>query len=138
MGPAESRILAGLRILAVDDDQDTRKLLEVVLGKYGAEVKSVGSAAEALREVTAESSPRPDVLICDIAMPDESGYDLIHKVRMLKPERGGSIPAIALTGYTSAVDRMRALAAGFQNHVSKPIEPQELSTVIASVANRLA
>ncbi len=120
-------------VLVVDDDDDTRVLLDTVLGRYGAEVTAASSAGEAL-EAMRESSF--DVLISDIEMPDEDGYTLIRKVRARPASRGGQIPAAALTAYARSEDRMRALVAGFQIHVPKPVEPAELVTVVASLAGR--
>lgn len=126
--------LDGLLILVVDDEEDTRQLLKQALTFYGATVITTGSAPDALREI---ESKHPDVLVSDIGMPEEDGYSLIRKIRTLSDERQRQIPAIALTAFTRAQDRMRALSSGFQNHVSKPVEPDELVTVIASVLGRL-
>ena len=122
--------LDGLLILVVDDEEDTRQLLVQALTQYGATVVTADSAETALRAV---NNQKPDVLVSDIGMPDEDGYSLIRKVRALDID----IPAIALTAFTRAQDRMKALSAGFQNHVSKPVEPEELATVIASLTGRL-
>ncbi|MGI8556142.1 MAG: response regulator, partial [Pyrinomonadaceae bacterium] len=119
-----------LLILVVDDEEDTRQLLVPSLTNYGATVTTANSAAAALQVI---SNQKPDVLVSDVGMPDEDGYSLIRKVRALEID----IPAVALTAFTRAQDRMRALAAGFQNHVSKPVEPDELATVIASLTGRL-
>ena len=126
--------LDGLLILVVDDEQDTRQLLVQSLTHYGATVVTAKSAAEGLQQLTEKS---PDVLVSDIGMPDEDGYSLIKKVRALKDENQRNITAIALTAFTRAQDRMRALSAGFQNHVGKPVEPDELATVIASLKGKL-
>jgi CheY-like chemotaxis protein len=126
--------LDGIRVLAVDDDPDTRELLSTILMKAGADVRMAASAAEAVEIL---QDWLPDVLISDIEMPGEDGYQLIHQIRALEPERGGRIPAAALIAYTRVEDRMRVLSAGFQLHVPKPIEPAELATVIASLAGRL-
>ena len=125
--------LAGLRVLVVDDEADTRVLLRAMLERCGSEVMTAASAAEAL-ELFKES--RPDVLVSDIGMPGEDGYALIGSVRKLEEGRGGRVPAVALTAYARAEDRVRALRAGFQVHVPKPIEPVELVTVVASLAGR--
>jgi PAS domain S-box-containing protein len=125
--------LDGLRVLLVEDDADSREMLTVVLTQCRAEVRAVSNAADALSQL---ESWRPDVLISDIEMPGEDGYTLIRKVRALPPERGGKIPAAALTAYARAEDRMRALLAGFQLHVPKPVEPAELAAVVASLAGR--
>jgi PAS domain S-box-containing protein len=126
--------LDGLLILAVDDEEDTRQLLVQSLTFYGATVITAKSAAEGL---TALIDQTPDVLVSDIGMPDEDGYSLIRKVRALSDEQQKNVKAIALTAFTRAQDRMRALAAGYQNHVAKPVEPDELATVIASLTGRL-
>jgi len=126
--------LAGVRVLAVDDDPGARELLARILEGYGAEVRLVASGAAAL---TALFESKPDVLIADIGMPDMDGYALIEQVRMLDPEYGSQIPAVAVTAYASAQDRLRALQVGYQNHVSKPVDPQELAVVVASLTGRL-
>ena len=123
--------LDGLRILAVDDEADTLELLKAVLGGCGAEVMAAGSVKEALNLI---EEFMPDVIVADIGMPGEDGYDFIGKVRDLPPERGGRVPAIALTAYARVEDRLRVLGAGFQMHVPKPVEPAELTAVIASLA----
>jgi signal transduction histidine kinase/CheY-like chemotaxis protein len=126
--------LQGLRVLVVDDEADTRDMLRSVLEHCKIEVFTAGSASEAL-EAIAQS--RPDVLISDLGMPEEDGYSLIAKVRALPAERGGHIPAAALTAYVRAEDRMKVLRAGFQLHMTKPFEPAELVTVVANLADRL-
>ncbi len=130
----ETLKLDGLLILIVDDDEDTRQLLTQSLAFHGASVISADSAENALTQLEEKN---PDVLVSDIGMPDEDGYSLIRRVRVLPNEQHRNIPAIALTGFARAQDRMRALSAGFQNHVSKPVEPDELATVIASLTGRL-
>lgn len=126
--------LDGLLILVVDDEEDTRQLLVQSLTFHGATVVTAKSAEEGLNALQEKS---PDVLVSDIGMPDEDGYSLIRKIRALSNEHQKNTIAIALTAFTRAQDRMRALAAGFQNHVGKPIEPDELVTVIASLTGRL-
>lgn len=125
--------LVGLRILVVDDEADTRDMLRAVLERCGSEVATAASAAEALEVLT---SGQPDVLISDIGMPDEDGYALIGKVRAREVEPGQRIPAVALTAYARVEDRVRALTAGFQVHLPKPIEPIELVAVVASLSGR--
>jgi PAS domain S-box-containing protein len=125
--------LAGLHVLVVDDEADARELVQSVLETCKARVTLAGSAAEALRKLQDE---RPQVLVSDIGMPEEDGYSLIRKVRSLPVERGGAVPAVALTAYAHLSDRTRALMEGFNNHVSKPAEPQELIAVVAAVAGR--
>jgi len=126
-----SQELAGLRILVVDDDPDTLQILQAILSRCGAEVRAAISASEAL---TSLQGWHPDLLISDLGMPDEDGYSLLRKVRALDAQHGGNIPAVALTAYARVEDRVRALAAGFQMHVAKPIEPAELVAVVANLA----
>ena len=125
--------LDGLRILAVDDEPDTRELLKQGLEFLGAKVKVVGTAAEAIDSLRVSV---PDILISDIGMPGTDGYDLIKQVRALPPNRGGKVPAIALTAYTRVEDRLHALRAGYDMHVPKPVELAELVAVAASVSRR--
>jgi CheY-like chemotaxis protein len=125
--------LDGLRILVVDDEEDTRDLLKTALGQCGAEVTLAGSVEEALASI--EQSP-PEVLISDIGMAGEDGYELIRKLRALPAAQGGKIPAIALTAYARTEDRLRALRSGYQMHVPKPVELTELVTVVASLVRR--
>ena len=120
----------GLRVLVVDDDQDTCETIRAVLKRAGAEVRTCLSASQAL---TVMDSWVPDLLVSDIAMPGEDGYTLIRKVRARKTEEGGRMVAVALTAYGSNEDRKKALSAGFQVHVGKPIEPSQLVSVVASV-----
>jgi PAS domain S-box-containing protein len=125
--------LEGLRILVVDDEADTRELLKQGLEYCGAKVSVVGSAPEALDAVMATV---PDVLISDNGMPGVDGYDLIRQVRGLPPNRGGKVPAIALTAYTRTEDRLQSLRAGYDMHVPKPVELAELVAVAATVVRR--
>ncbi|HKX27742.1 MAG TPA: ATP-binding protein [Blastocatellia bacterium] len=125
--------LTGLRVLVVDDEADARDLLTVVLRQYGVEVRGAGSTRETLELL---ERWRPDVIISDIGMPDEDGYVLIRRIRSLPEERGGNIPAAALTAYARSEDRLKALAAGYQMHIAKPVEPPELAAVVASLARR--
>jgi PAS domain S-box-containing protein len=125
--------LDGLHVLVVDDEPDTRELLKAGLGQSGAKVTIAGSAAEALEAVQAEV---PDLLISDIGMPDEDGYELIRRLRELPAESGGSLPAIALTAYARVEDRLHALRAGYQMHVPKPVEMAELVAVAVSLIDR--
>jgi CheY-like chemotaxis protein len=122
--------LYGLKILVVDDDVDTRELIDWVLRRAGAEVVAVASAHAALAELLQE---RFHLLISDIAMPEEDGYSLLRKVRALAPEYGGRIPAIALTAHSMVQDRLQSLRAGYQSHVPKPVVPEELVEVVASI-----
>ena len=123
--------LEGLRVLLVDDEDDARVLLAEVLTGHGAKVTAVASASDALREVLANP---PDILVSDIGMPGEDGYSLIRKVRL--GMRGAPLPAVALTAHAMKADRTRALMAGFQSHVAKPVEPEELLVVVATLAGR--
>jgi len=123
-----------LRILVVDDNADGRTLTSLVLTQAGASVKAVASVREALQMLEVE---RPDALVSDIGLPDEDGYGLIRQIRQYEAEHGGFLPAVALTGYARAEDRARSLAAGFQAHVPKPIEPVELVTAIATMTHHL-
>jgi CheY-like chemotaxis protein len=125
--------LAGLKVLVVDDEADTRELICEVLKECGSEVIMCRSVAEAL---AALQQHNPDILISDLGMPDEDGYSLISKIRALPAERGGQIPAAALTAYARAEDRMRVLRSGFQFHLPKPVDSAELVTVVASLAGR--
>ena len=137
MLPAGAESLAGLRALIVDDEEDVRMLLTLTLQNYGAQAEAVASGKEAL-EMLARQMPDEhfDALICDIGMPGEDGYTVMRKVRALPPDKGAAIPAIALTAYGRAEDRVRALAAGFHMHVAKPVEPDELAAVILSLIRR--
>ena len=122
--------LYGLKILVVDDDKDTLELLEWVLKRTGAEVVLAASAREAMESL---EKSKPHVLVSDIAMPEEDGYSLVRKIRALPAERGGRIPAVALTAHSLIQDRLQSLRAGFQSHVPKPVVPEELVAVIVSV-----
>ena len=121
--------IAGLRVLIVDDEPDTRELLCAILERCGVHVDTAGSAAEAMRAL---ESGHPDVLLSDIGMPDEDGYSLLRRIREL-PDALGRTPAIALTAYARSEDRTRALLAGFKAHVPKPIDPRELVAVLVSI-----
>ncbi|HVF89648.1 MAG TPA: ATP-binding protein [Blastocatellia bacterium] len=125
--------LDDLSILLVDDDADTRELLSRILKMFGARVTVVASASEA---VTAIQDIKPDILVSDIGMPEEDGYSLIRKVRAAEVGVPGWMPAVALTAHARAEDRLRALSAGYQAHVTKPVEPAELATVIRSLIRR--
>jgi signal transduction histidine kinase/CheY-like chemotaxis protein len=125
--------LNGIRVLVVDDDLGARQMISTVLAQSGAEVRSCLSSGEALEVI---SEWKPDVLMSDIGMPNEDGYSLIRKVRGLREECGGRTPAAALTAYAREEDRERALSAGFQIHVAKPVEPSELVVVVSSLVHR--
>jgi CheY-like chemotaxis protein len=130
--------IEGLRILVVDDDTETRELVSKILSTYEADVKTAASAAEALKILRGSAQWRPEVLISDIEMPDADGYELMSWIRKLPHEYGRQVPAVALTAHARVEDRMKALAAGFQTHVPKPVEAAELLTVLGSVTGRLA
>jgi PAS domain S-box-containing protein len=123
--------LSGLRVLAVDDDDDIRALIEFILQQAGAEVRVVASVTEALQQLETFS---PELLISDIGMPDQDGYTLIRQVRTLTSEQG-MIPAIALTAYAGEIDQQEAIAAGFQMHLAKPVEPEKLINAIVTLLN---
>jgi CheY-like chemotaxis protein len=129
----EPSSLAGLRILVVDDEPDARTLAQRVLEECGAEVVAVGSAAEALQAVSADSIV--SVMVSDIGMPEHDGYELIQQMRAM-PGNAGRVPAIALTALARDEDRKRTLQAGYQVHISKPVDPAELVSVIATLAGR--
>jgi CheY-like chemotaxis protein len=124
--------LPSVRVVLVDDDADTRDVLSTVLSEVGADVVAVESAAQALTQIEARPA---DVIIADIGMPDQDGYAFIHKVRQIAPDRGGLAPAIALTAYARKEDRERALAAGFQLHVSKPFNPRVVVEAVARLVS---
>jgi len=121
--------LDGVVVLVVDDHQDSRELVTALLEGLGAAVHCAGSATDGLARLRAE---RPDVLVSDLEMPGENGYEMIQKVRALLPGAGGLTPAVALTAYARPEDRVRVLAAGFQDHVAKPARPEELAAAIAA------
>jgi CheY-like chemotaxis protein len=127
--------LNGVRVLVVDDERDSRELVAAVLMARGAEVVSFGSASEALEGMERQAF---DVLVSDIGMPEKDGYWLINKVRQRPAERGGRIPAAALTAYAGIEDRERVLLAGYQMHIPKPVEASELTSVVAGLAERYA
>ena len=128
-------MLMGVRLLVVDDDPGARELISGMLEGFGAQVATAESGQAALSLLFAQ---RPDVLIADLGMPGMDGYTLIEQVRGLEPDFGGLTPAVAVTAYASPQDRLRALQAGYQNHVAKPVEAEELAIVIASLAGRPA
>lgn len=122
--------LTGIKVLAVDDNEDARELLQTLLGMYGAKVKTVASGADLLNSV---DTFKPDVLLCDIAMPNMDGYSLLSSIRALPSQQNHQTPCIALTAYAQPEDRQRAIAQGFQRHITKPIEPEELVEAIADL-----
>ena len=125
--------LTGVRVLVVEDDAESRSLLESMLARLGAEVEVAASAAEALAAVERRT---PDVLLSDIEMPGEDGYSLIRRIRALPSPDGSRLPAAALTAYARTEDRIAALSAGFQFHLAKPVAASELAAVVASLARR--
>ena len=125
--------LNGLHVLIVDDDPAARELIAKILQGYGARVSLASSGSAAL---TLLFEARPHVLLADLGMPEMDGYELIEQVRALDPNLGGRVPAVAVTAYASPQDRLRALHAGYQNHIAKPVEPEELAAVITSIAGR--
>lgn len=131
--PHDGVQIAGVKVLFVDDEPDARVLVKRLLEDCGAEVITAASAAEALDCMRSE---RPHVLVSDVGMPGEDGYSLIRRVRALGPDCGGNVPAVALTAYARSEDRTRAILAGFQMHIAKPIEPSELIAIVATLAGR--
>ncbi|MCG3115210.1 MAG: PAS domain S-box protein [Candidatus Manganitrophus sp. SA1] len=131
MPPTPAMMLEGVEVLLVDDEADARELLTLILQRSGARVITVSSAREAIDRLKRK---KPDLLVSDIEMPGEDGYSLIRRVRAREAERGeGSVPAVALTAYAGMADRRRALMAGFQKHVPKPVDPAGLVAVVASL-----
>jgi len=124
-------VLQGKRVLVVDDEADTREFYTLVLEECGASVTAVSSVSDALESLRQQ---RPDVLLSDIGMPVQDGYALLRQVRALEVERGGRLPAVALTAYARDLDRQQAIAAGFEKHLPKPVEPAELVAVVANLA----
>jgi CheY-like chemotaxis protein len=128
---AETAMLSGLRILVVDDDPDSREVIAAELTLYGANTGVSDSADDALRKI---ETFKPDVILADIEMPGEDGYSMMRKIRNSSNEQARLTPAIALTAYAGDGNRQRALDAGYQKHISKPAEPEELALAIAGVA----
>ncbi|MBD1888611.1 PAS domain S-box protein [Coleofasciculus sp. FACHB-SPT9] len=127
--------LEGVKLLVVDDEVDTRELIVFILEECGAQVRAVASAAEALEALP---QMQPDLLLSDIGMPEMDGYMLIRQIRAKSAEQGGEIPAIALTAYAGETDHQQILKAGFQKHLTKPIEPDELAVAIASLMSSIS
>jgi CheY-like chemotaxis protein/two-component sensor histidine kinase len=125
--------LVSVRVLLVDDELDSLELVSFLLRRAGAELTAARSTAEAL---DALSSFAPDVIVADIGMPEADGYELIRRVRALTRDAGGDTPAIALTAYAAEADRARALRAGFQKHLAKPVDPEALCAAVADLAGR--
>ncbi|HSK74074.1 MAG TPA: ATP-binding protein, partial [Pyrinomonadaceae bacterium] len=124
--------LNGLRTLVVDDEADSRDLLTAILTLHGAQVTAASNVAEAVEKF---QTVKPDLIISDIGMPGEDGFSLIKKLKAFNKDQKQKIPAIALTAYASQSDRLKILSAGYQMHLAKPIEPEELLIVIANLAN---
>ena len=127
---AASAALQGIKILVVDDEPDAREVLQIVLERYGARIETAANASEGLRKF---HDFRPDILLSDIGMPDENGYEFIARVRALSAQNGGLTPAVALTAYARAEDRAQALEAGFQNHLAKPVAPGQLVMTLSGL-----
>jgi CheY-like chemotaxis protein len=126
------RTLLGLRLLVVEDDDDTREVLALGLSLYGADVVAVRSSAEA---IAALQKRIPDVILSDIGLPDEDGFELIRRVRAMPPSRGGRVPAVAVTAYTLGDDAEEVTRrAGFQRHFRKPVETKALFAAVAALA----
>jgi CheY-like chemotaxis protein len=125
--------LLGVHVLVVDDDEDARELLRTVLQYCGALVSAVPSAQDALRVLDRVT---PDLLLTDIAMPHHDGYWLIDAIRKLPPTRGGAIPAIAITAHGELHGPERTLAAGFEAHLRKPLDPWDLCRAISSIVRK--
>ncbi len=123
----------GIHVLLVEDNDDSREMLAVLFTQFDLQITAVASVAKALAVL---ENARPDILISDIGMPDQDGYDLIRQIRQLPPEKGGRIPAIALTGYASLQDRQLALKAGYQDHLSKPVDVNELFEIVKSIVDQ--
>ena len=125
--------LKGLKVLVVEDEPDARDLLVVVFQLYGAQTLAVDSTSRALEEL---DHWKPDVIVSDIGMPEQDGYELIRRIRGLPAEHGGRTPAAALTAFASREDRQQALALGYQTHITKPFEPVALAAAVAGLAGR--
>jgi CheY-like chemotaxis protein len=126
--------LQDIKVLVVEDTTDMREYITFVLEQEGAKVVAVATAAEAL---TALEQFQPEVLVSDIGMPEVDGYMLMRQVRMRSPEQGGQTPAVALTAYVGEINQQQAIAAGFQRHLAKPVEPEALMKVIADLTQRV-
>jgi PAS domain S-box-containing protein len=136
--PLQLSILSGLHVLVVDDEGDTRQFLSMLLDRHGAIATTVGSVPEAVELLmNATIDQLPDVLVSDVGMPGQDGYDLIRQVKAIARNRHFTLPAVALTAYAGANDREQLLRAGFHLHIPKPVEPGELVTAVASLAKRL-
>jgi two-component system, chemotaxis family, CheB/CheR fusion protein len=130
--PRPTGSIKDLRVLLVEDDPGTREALTEMLGLSGAQVRAADSASRAMKSF---EEFHPDLLICDVAMPDEDGYSLLGRIRALGPSRGGNVPALALTALVSEEDRRRAFAAGFQVHMAKPVDIDRLVSALAGLVS---
>lgn len=129
----KSPLLNGVKVLVLDDDSDAREFLQILLSENGAQVRVVATASEAYSEVQGDV---PDILICDIGLPNEDGYEFIRRIRSQKESSSANIPALALTAYALPNDRTKALVAGYHDHLTKPVEPAALLNSVASIARR--
>ena len=118
-------------MLVVDDEIDARNLVKTILEMAGSTVSTAATGSEAIECILAK---RPDVLVCDIGMPEEDGYSLIRRLRVLEERQQSALPAVALSAYARSEDRTKAILSGFQNHLAKPVEPVELLAVVSSLA----
>jgi len=120
--------LEGVRVLVVEDDPDAREVVTTLLSRYGAKVRPAASVREAVEKVV---QAKPDVVVADIAMPGEDGYALVRRLRAMEREYGGHVPVIAVTALASAEDRKRAMSEGFDEHLTKPVDPADLLDAVA-------
>jgi CheY-like chemotaxis protein len=127
--------LSGVRVLVVDDEEEARESMAILLATCGATVTTAASTPEAL-EILRRGEKRQDVLVSDISMPDVDGYALVRAIRALTPSGAAMVPAIAVTAYAGPRDRRQALAAGYRMHLVKPIDQRELVTAVAELAGR--
>jgi CheY-like chemotaxis protein/anti-sigma regulatory factor (Ser/Thr protein kinase) len=135
-GRGQTKSLDSAWVIVVDDEANARELITSVLESAGARVTAFASAEETLKLLMGGATPRPDALVCDLAMPGEDGFFLIRELREWEKTHGGVMPAVALTAFGRVEDRTRALYAGFQMHITKPVEPVELVVVVRSLIER--
>jgi two-component system, chemotaxis family, CheB/CheR fusion protein len=131
----EASSLQGLCILVVDDENDVRTIISTILEHYGATVTPISSGSLALQELQANSQAY-DVLVSDLGMPEMDGWELIQSIRALDVAEGGNIPAVALTAYNSSKEQRMSLLAGFQVHIAKPVEPEQLVSIVANLVRQ--
>ena len=131
--PETEAMLKGVRVLLVEDNDDSRDMLQIMFEQHGMEITAVGSAAAALSAI---EQVQPNILVSDVGLPGEDGYELIRKIRLLAPEQGGTVPAVALTGYASLQDRTQALDSGYQEHLSKPVDIDKLIELVKDLVVR--